>query len=201
MYNNIKSEEIQNLIHLYKDFQQNKIGIENIKDFFENNRIKFSDISKICDKIQEYDEKYLIRCEKYMNKCVPTIFYNNEIITIKNCKLLALKYYEKEKDLYKIKTIMEIFYNSLYNFISLAHKKHNYKLILNNLKCPECYRLLILKNYISDHIKVKKRLDVNEAFCFGCKSIYKILDPLDLTNTFSLDSTKPYTHKHFVDSL
>lgn len=198
---NIKSIEIQNLIHLYMEYQHNIVSIEDVKMFFEKSRINIYILLNLCDKIEEFDKKYLHRCEIFLNKSIPFIYHNNERITIHNCKLIAMKYYNLNKDIYTIKEKIENLYNNLCNFITEAHKKHNYNLLVKKNYCLHCNKKLLLKNDIKFFIEIKKKLDNDEAYCFNCESIFKMIETQDSIKNITLDSKNPNIIKIYVDKI
>lgn len=197
---NFESEDIQNLITFYINYQENKITLDDIKNFFIDNKTKKEDFFNLFNKIDKiYNEKYLERCEKVIKKKKPNLYYNSKIISFENFKKNIIN---KRNEIYKLKLILENYYHQLNNYILETHKKYNFDLIIKKkIKCSECFNFLMLKNIIDKNTLIYKQLDINEAYCFFCKSIFKLYAPSDLVNNFSLDSKEPYITKVLVDTL
>jgi hypothetical protein len=197
--NNIQSQEIQNLLLLYENYQKNTVNINDVQQFFENNKVNKESIVNLINTIKNsFSDQYLKRCEDILNKKKPILYYN--------CQKVLLKDYEYILNncdyIYNVKVILDEYYEKLKKFVLEAHKLYNYDLIVQKkIKCPECFNNLILKKDIIRDINTKKKLDIDEAYCYSCKNVFKLYAPPYLLDHFSLKSKKPYIIKILVDTF
>lgn len=196
---NIQSQEIQNLLLLYENYQKNTVNINEVKQFFENNKVNKTYILDLVKTIKNnYNNNYLKKCEKILNKKKPKLYCNCKEVSINNYEFLL----ESCDYMFDAKLLLEEYYEKVKKFVLDAHKLYNYNLIIQKkIKCSECYSNLILKKDIIRDINTKKKLDIDEAFCYSCKNVFKLYAPPDLLDHFSLKDEKPYIIKILVDTF